>query len=171
MVDVEESRLQFAQRNGFADAVLHIPLASGADESNAAFAARLAQDAKTLQTDPPDVSFECTGAETCGNICLYSAAPGGKVVIVGMGKPLHEISLGAAAVKEVDIISVWRYANTFSTAIKLLDSGKIDVGSLISHEIDLMDARDAFEMIESRPKDLIKCIITSSGNRVAAKQH
>lgn len=170
MIDVEASRLEFARRNGFADAIYHAPLAGGADESKADFAARLAQEAKTVQIEPPDVSFECTGVETCANVCLYSAARGGKVVIVGMGKPLQEISLGAAAVREVDIISVWRYANTFPTAIELLQSGKIKVDSLITHEIDFMNARDAFEMIESRPKDLVKCIIISAGNTTAAKE-
>lgn len=164
MIDVEESRLDFAKRKGFATHIFKIPFGGEPHESKADFAARMAREASAVFTaGQPDISFECTGIETCANICLYSAAPGGKVVIVGMGKPLQEISLGAAAVREVDILAVWRYSNTFPTAIAYLQAKQLDVASLVTHQFDLKDAKTAFELIGKRPQDLIKCVITSSG--------
>lgn len=35
-----------------------------------------------------DVTFECTGKEACMQTSLYATKPGGKVIMVGMGKPL-----------------------------------------------------------------------------------
>ncbi|KPI39518.1 uncharacterized protein AB675_5089 [Cyphellophora attinorum] len=65
---------------------------------------------------------------------MYPVPKAISFVVVGMDKPLQEISLGAAAIREVDIVAVWRYANTFPTAIALLQRKQIDVSSLITHQ-------------------------------------
>src|SRR6201999_1357229 len=90
-----------------------------------------------------EVVFECTGVDTCVNIGIHCAAPGGKVVIVGMGQPVQSINVGAAAVREVDLLSLWRYANTFRTAIDLIASGQVKVKPLVTHTFDLEKAADA----------------------------
>lgn len=69
-----------------------------------------------------DVTFECTGKEACMHTSLYATRPGGKVIMVGMGTPIQTLPLSAAHLREVDILGIFRYANTYQTGIRLLCS-------------------------------------------------
>lgn len=93
----------------------------------------LAADILSLSAPPPgleaddeddgvDVTFECTGKETCMHTCLYATRPGGKLIMVGMGTPIQTLPMSAAHLREVDILGIFRYANTYPTGIKLLCS-------------------------------------------------
>lgn len=72
------------------------------------------------EDDGVDVTFECTGKEACMHTSLYATRPGGKVVMVGMGTPIQTLPLSAAHLREVDILGIFRYANTYPTGIRLL---------------------------------------------------
>ncbi|KAK8052024.1 sorbitol dehydrogenase [Apiospora rasikravindrae] len=67
-----------------------------------------------------DYSFECTGKEVCMHTSIYATRPGGKVVMVGMGTPIQTLPLSAAHLREVDILGIFRYANTYPIGIRLL---------------------------------------------------
>ncbi|KAF3061473.1 Sorbitol dehydrogenase [Daldinia childiae] len=69
-----------------------------------------------------DVTFECTGKEACMHTSLYATRPGGKVIMVGMGTPIQTIPMSAAHLREVDILGIFRYANTYGTGIRLLST-------------------------------------------------
>jgi L-iditol 2-dehydrogenase len=161
MIDVDSSRLDFAVRHGFAQEVSEIPMHGQEGETKPDMAKRLASDLSNKWA-LADVVFDCTGVETCVNIGIHMAAPGGKVVLVGMGQPVQNINVGAAAVREVDLLSLWRYSNTFQAAIALISSGQLDVKPLITHKYDLERAEEALKLVVDKPKDLIKCVITSS---------
>ncbi|KAI0485295.1 GroES-like protein [Xylariaceae sp. FL0804] len=75
-----------------------------------------------------DVAFECTGKEKCMHTSLYATKPGGKVVMVGMGTPVQTLPLSVAHLREVDILGIFRYANTYATGIQLLSSGSSGSG-------------------------------------------
>lgn len=162
MIDVDQARLDFAKAQKLANSTHTIPMKGEEGEEKAAFAARmagltLAQEGFELA----DVVFECTGVESCVNIGIHSAAPCGRVVLVGMGAPVQNIKVGTAAVREVDLVAVWRYANTFATAIALIASGQVKVMPLATHTYPLKDAASALELVVARPPDLIKCVIVS----------
>src|SRR6185312_6928176 len=85
----------------------------------------LAQETSTLlrggeSGDQFDVVFECTGVEACVQAGIYSAAAGGRLMIIGMGTPTQTLPLLAAALREVDIVGVFRYANTYQYGVDLL---------------------------------------------------
>lgn len=163
MVDVDDTRLDFAKKHGLADKTYKIPMERKEGESGAEFSARMSEEVQQeLSVNRADVSFECTGVESCLNICIGMASHGSKVVIVGMGRPLQEINLGLALVREIEIIAVWRYTNTFQPAIELISTGMVDVKSLITHKYDMEKIKDALEMALSRPADLVKCVLLSS---------
>ena len=54
-----------------------------------------------------------------------------------------------AAVREIDIRGVFRYANCYPAALSLIASGRIDVKPLITHRYTINEAVQAFEMAES----------------------
>jgi L-iditol 2-dehydrogenase len=67
-----------------------------------------------------------------------------------MGNPIQTLPLSAASLREVDLIGVFRYANTYPKAIKMIEnktSGLPDIGSLITQKFTGLDQiSDAFAM-------------------------
>lgn len=167
IVDVDRTRLDFAtsqapQGTQVADQSFLIPFSGQEGESKADFASRLSREMlESLKTNSRfHMAIECTGVETCVNLAIHSAAPGGKVVLVGMGSPLQNLNIGAAAVWEVDLLSLWRYANTFPTAIDLVQRGRIDLKSLVTHQFTVERAEGALDVTLKKPEGLIKVVIT-----------
>ncbi len=54
-----------------------------------------------------------------------------------------------AAVREIDVRGVFRYANCYPAALSLIASGRIDVKPLITHRYTINESVQAFEMAES----------------------
>ena len=119
------------------------------------------------EDDGVDVSFECTGKEACMQTALYATKPGGKVIMVGMGTPIQTVPLSAAHLREVDILGIFRYANTYPTGIRLLaGKGTMKLPSLddiVTHKFRLADAKSAFELagrtVDDEGKLVLKVVI------------
>jgi L-iditol 2-dehydrogenase len=161
MVDVDADRLKFAKEQGLADAIVQIPLSKRDGESVGDFIARMAENVRTAHGEEADLALECTGIESCLNICIGSVTAGAKIVLVGMGAPRQELNLGLALVREIEILPIWRYTNTFQAAINLIAAGIVDVKPMITHTFEVEKVVDALEFALSRPANLIKCVITS----------
>jgi L-iditol 2-dehydrogenase len=95
-----------------------------------------------------DTTFECTGKEICMQIALYATRPGGKVIMVGMGTRIQTLPLSAAHLREVDILGIFRYANTYATGIRLLSAGCLpSLDDMVTHRFKGLDnAKKAFEL-------------------------
>ena len=76
-----------------------------------------------------DLAFECTGTEACVQTSIYATQPGGKVMLVGMGHPVQTLPLSAAALREVDLLGVFRYAGTYREGIEMVFGGLDEVHS------------------------------------------
>ena len=67
-----------------------------------------------------------------------------------MGNPIQTIPISAAALREVDILGTFRYANTYPKAIELVtsqNSGLPDLSQIITHRYyGLAQVEHAFEM-------------------------
>lgn len=130
-----------------------------------------------LASDGFDVVFECTGVPTCVQTGIFATKAGGKVVLIGMGNPIQTLPIGNASLREVDVIGVFRYANTYPVALGLLAGGTLraqggglhaqarahgaeaqgegegagkkmgGIENLVSHAYPLKDAVKAFETL------------------------
>ena len=71
-------------------------------------------------------------------------------MLVGMGTPIQTLALSAAALREVDLVGVFRYANTYAESIDMVSRrapGDPDFASLVTHRFSGLDnAVEAFEM-------------------------
>lgn len=71
-------------------------------------------------------------------------------MLIGMGNPIQTLPISAAALREVDLVGVFRYANTYPEAIKIVSSGNPllpDLTKLITHRYrGLENIPDAFSM-------------------------
>ena len=80
--------------------------------------------------DSPDVSIECSGAESSRQLAIEVTRSGGCVILIGMG-PMNELTIPIKDVfREVDIRGVYRYANCYPRAIALVASGAINLKPL-----------------------------------------
>nr|XP_043632389.1 L-idonate 5-dehydrogenase-like [Erigeron canadensis] len=97
--------------------------------------------------DSIDISFDCVGFDKTMSTALNATRAGGKVCLVGLGRSQMTIPLVAAAAREVDVIGIFRYRNTWPLCIELLKTGKIDVKPLITHRYKFTqeDVEKAFE--------------------------
>lgn len=79
---------------------------------------------------------------------LYATRPGGKVVMVGMGTPVQMLPLSVAHLREIDIMGIFRYANTYATGIRLLGSNVLpNLDDMVTHRFrGLAQAKGAFEL-------------------------
>ncbi|KAI9753209.1 MAG: hypothetical protein M4579_005275 [Chaenotheca gracillima] len=162
IADIDAGRVQYATDNGFATQGLVVtrPLLNGHVTEKLECAKDIANDMiERLESEDDDiegadVTFDCTGKEICMQAGFFTTRPGGKMVMVGMGTPIQTLQMSTAHLREVDIIGIFRYANTYPTGIKILSSGVLpSLDKMVTHRFSgLEGAKDAFELA-SRTKD------------------
>ena len=102
-----------------------------------------------------DVLFECSGAAAAYRGIADLLRPGGTVVAVGMPIDPVAVDVVALQLREIAVFTVFRYANVYDRAIKLLGSGQIDVTPLITATYAFADSIAAFQRAaEGRAKDI-----------------
>jgi len=102
-----------------------------------------------------DLVYECSGAAAAFNDIASCIRPGGTLACVGMPTAPVSIDIVALQVKEIRVVTVFRYANVYDRAIALLEQGKIDVKPLISATYPFNASVEAFERAdEGRPQDV-----------------
>jgi len=94
----------------------------------------------------PEICIECSGAESSIQAAVYATRAGGTIMTVGRGKVITGVPLNQASSKEIDIRGVFRYVNTWPTAINMISSGVVDVKKLITHRIKFDDMHEGFEL-------------------------
>ncbi|KAK4280407.1 hypothetical protein QN277_012035 [Acacia crassicarpa] len=94
-----------------------------------------------------DITFDCAGFNKTMTTALSATRAGGKVCLVGMGHGVMTVPLTPAAAREVDVIGIFRYKNTWPLCLEFLRSGKIDVKPLITHRFGFSqkEVEEAFE--------------------------
>lgn len=149
IVDVDDHRLSVATALG-ADATVQVSTnAEDVDAEVERICAAMGGDI--------DVSLDCAGFSKTMTTALSATRPGGKVCLVGMGHNEMTLPMTAAAVREVDVVGVFRYKDTWPLCIEFLRSGKVDVKPLITHRFGFSqrDVEEAFE-VSARGRDAIK---------------
>ncbi|GJD03826.1 alcohol dehydrogenase GroES-like domain-containing protein [Colletotrichum higginsianum] len=189
IADIQADRVQFALDNGFADAGVVVPaLRPQTIEDKLAYAKDVAELVKQANIGGREVNatYECTGVETCMQTAIFerpeqcivltarviqATRPGGKILIIGMGTPIQTLPISAAALREVDFIGVFRYANTYPKAIDLIATkpkGLPALEKLFTHRFKgLKTIQDAFDMA-GKVKDesgnlVLKVLVDTSG--------
>ena len=98
-----------------------------------------AEDAGTF-----DSFVDASGAASAVRSGILLVRPGGRVVLVGMGLPELELPVTAIQNRELWVTGVFRYANTWPTAISLVASGAVDLDRMVTGTYGLSSVADAF---------------------------
>ncbi|SEJ47975.1 D-xylulose reductase [Azotobacter beijerinckii] len=107
-----------------------------------------------------DVVFEASGSARAYGDALAAVCPGGALVLVGMPVEPVPFDVVAAQAKEIRIETVFRYANVYERAVKLIASGKVDLKPLISATFPFEQGVEAFERAASAQPGDVKVQIT-----------
>ncbi|OSM42357.1 NAD(P)-dependent alcohol dehydrogenase [Nesterenkonia sp. PF2B19] len=92
-----------------------------------------------------DVLLEASGAPSAITAGLRALGPAGRAVLIGMGADDVTIPLSAVQNRELEVTGVFRYANTWPTAIELVRSGRVDLDRLITGRFSLEQTAEALE--------------------------
>jgi L-iditol 2-dehydrogenase len=150
VTDISTSRLEFAKKLG-ADFTFTIEPSVDSRSAADAIAGMIGQQ--------PDVTIECSGAESSLQTGIYATKSGGVMVLVGLGPAEVRVPIVNAAVREVDIRGVFRYANTYPTALAMVASGAVNVKPLVTHRFKLEETLEAFEIARTGAGGAIKVMI------------
>ncbi|KAK3215035.1 hypothetical protein GRF29_19g2006739 [Pseudopithomyces chartarum] len=182
IADIDSGRVNFAVDNHFAHRGFTMPLKRGQTiEENLDIAKETAAEIAKISrvngrpVGEVDAVFECTGVPSCVQASIYATRPGGKVLLIGMGTPIQTLPISAAALREVDIMGVFRYANTYPTGVEVVSKKGPDYpefAKLVTHRYKgLESAEEAFEMAGKTKDDkgnlVIKVVIETGDDEKA----
>jgi L-iditol 2-dehydrogenase len=108
--------------------------------------------------DGVDVALEIAGENAAVETAIETAKPGGRVVLCGIPAD-NRTSFNAAVARRngLSIMMVRRMKHVYPRAIKMVESGQIDVRSVVSHQFPLEQAEQAFDL--ARKREGLKIII------------
>ncbi|OWM75648.1 L-idonate 5-dehydrogenase-like [Punica granatum] len=125
IVDVDDERLSIAKSLG-ADGIVQV----SQDIKLVDEEVGLIQKAMSSRIH---VSFDCVGYSKTMTTALNVTHSGGKVCLIGLALTEMTVPLAPAAAREIEVIGIFRYRNTWPLCIEFLRTGKIDVKPLITH--------------------------------------
>jgi L-iditol 2-dehydrogenase len=89
-----------------------------------------------------DVFIDASGATAAILAGIDSVKSGGRVVLVGSADEIP-LSVPAIAMREIIVTGIFRYTNTWPIARALLESGRVELDSLVTHEYGIDQVEEA----------------------------
>lgn len=150
LVEPEESRMKMAKEFG-ADHVLN-PKTEDIKKS----VLELTNDLGA------DVVIEVVGHADTLEMGMSLAKKGGKIIVFGFAPEGEKASIIPFDVlsRELTIMGAWVNPYSYSRALDVLASGKVDVTPLISSRVKLDDIMDGFNMMIEKPEGFMKALVS-----------
>jgi L-iditol 2-dehydrogenase len=137
--------IQVARAAGATDVFVTEPLAHRLD------AARQFGASEWTPQLEVDVAIECAGENAAVEDAVAAARPGGRVVLVGIpGQDRTTFTASVARRKGLTIKLSRRMKHTYPRAVRLVESGRVDVRALVTHRFRLDKISDAFAVAQRR---------------------
>ena len=110
-----------------------------------------------------DVAFEAAGAVDTPQQAVDVACIGGKVILVGIpSDDRMAIKASTARHKGIVLKPVFRMKHTYSRAIRLVQTGMVDVKPLATHLFPLERIVEAFELVTGYEDGVLRAVIQVS---------
>ena len=114
-----------------------------------------------IPLDRFDLVIDATGVPAIMEKTTRWARPGGRILLFGVPPAGSRLSLDAFAIfrKGLALLSSYTSVRNSIQAVRMLRSGKIDVGPLVSHELPLERFAEGVEMIEKGAAGVLKVLM------------
>lgn len=148
-VDTFQSKLELAKRFG-ADVAIKVPDDSAIDKIRNA-----------TRGKGPSAVIEAVGIPPTVSLSMESVAPGGKVLLFGVGhQPLTGWDPYMIYFKELNIIGTRAASNVdWQPSIDLVENGSINLKPLVTHILPLQEARRAFALMDEGAEGVIRIVV------------
>jgi L-iditol 2-dehydrogenase len=153
--------VQLARAYGATDIVVSDP-----DEARRAQAKQFGATAVLDPTVEPigdlgvDAFIDASGAPRAVVDGIHAVRPAGTVVLVGSGAESMELPTQLIQNRELVLTGVFRYANTWPTAIALVESGRVDLDAMVTAHFPLEMAAEALD--SDRTPGSVKTVVAVS---------
>lgn len=107
-----------------------------------------------------DVIIETSGNQQAISETIKVVNRGGRIVLVGLPVATEvPIDITHLIDSEFDVYGVFRYANTYPTAIQALSNSDLNIENIITHKFPLSDIGEAVEIARTEKDTSIKIMI------------
>jgi len=105
-----------------------------------------------------EMMYECSGSQQALIDGISILKPQSILMQLGLGGDMN-LPMMQITAKEIDLRGSFRFHSEFTLAVELMRCGQIDVKPLITHSLDLSDAKSAFEIANDRTQAMKAQII------------
>lgn len=107
-----------------------------------------------------DLGIETAGSQVTTRQLIESAKKGATIVLVGYSATGEEtLPIGTALDKELTFKTVFRYRNSYPTAINAVASGKIKVKDLVTHTYEFENVKEALVDAINKKEEVVKAVV------------
>jgi len=149
---------QTARAFGASEIIVSDPVAERRDRALLFGATRvldpMTEDPAGLEVD---AFIDASGNPRAVDSGIRAVGPAGYAVLVGLGSSTMSLPVEHIQNLEVSVTGIFRYTDTWPTAIHLVASGQVDLDSLVTGTFDLDHVREALE--SDRNPDSLKSIV------------
>ncbi len=137
---------QAARAFGASEVIVTDPVASRR-EMAVRFGASAAFDPAAGGTDDlgVDAFIDASGAQPAIAAGIKAVRPAGYVVLVGLGAPEMSLPVMLIQTRELHVTGIFRYTDTWPTAIDLVARGVVDLDGLVTARFGLDEVQQALE--------------------------
>ena len=152
---------QLARAYGATEIVVSDPDPTRRDRA-VAFGATTVVDPTAEGTDDlaVDAFIDASGAPAAVAAGIRAVRPAGRIVLVGSGAESMELPTQLIQNRELVLTGVFRYANTWPTAIALVESGRVDLDAMVTARFPLEKAAEALD--SDQIPGSVKSVVTVS---------
>jgi len=112
---------------------------------------KLAEEVRETIGDGFDVVFEASGAKAALRQTFDLVRPGGTIVQIGtLGTADIPLPANQLMVREINFVGSMRYGNVFEEAIRLVETGRINLRGLISGVLPLAEVDQAMRLASEK---------------------
>lgn len=147
-VDIDESRLEFAKKAGWADYGLN------PQKVDVVQALRDMTDGRGA-----DVTIEANGFEPTFKGAIDGVRAGGTVSLIGVFEKPQVVEMNKLWIKNIAIKMGLVNANRIPELIDLIKEGKINMKPLITHTLPLVQVAEGYDIFEERRDNAIKVVL------------
>ena len=105
-----------------------------------------------MHADRFDVALEAAGASAALATCLKAVERGGRIVQVGTLPAELTFPANSVMARELDYVGAFRANGEFDLAVQAIRTRRVDVRPLISAQLPLARAQEAFELALDRTR-------------------